>query len=104
MTRIHFRSFWFPTRLPTCVASVHNNICSCGVCTSVTGKVQIHTFQLSGISITLQRGEVEPLLFHLKWTVPTHLGVDVSRADAVDTSKIGPFDGQRLGQVDDASL
>lgn len=94
ISKPEFVSFFAVSNLSACVTTVNDDVCSCGVGASIAGEVEVYTLQLSGVGVTLQWGQVEPLLLHLKWAVSAHLGVDVSGADAVDTSEVGPFDGQ----------
>lgn len=90
--------------LPTCVPSVDHNVSARCVRASITGEVQIDTFQLARVCITLEGCKAIPRLLHFKGTVSTDWGVNVARANTVHASKTGPFHGERLGKVNNTSF
>lgn len=90
--------------LTTCVTAINHNIRPRRVGAGITSKIEINTLQFTRISIPTQRRQAVPALLHLKRTVTTNRGVNISGADGVDTGESSPLDGKGLGQVDDTSL
>jgi hypothetical protein len=70
----------------------------------VRGKVDVCALELGSLSITAHGDHAVPQLLDVLGNKVGQTSVNVSRGDGVDTGKVPPLVGKRLGQVDAASL
>lgn len=86
------------------VTSVDQQIGTGGVCTRVTGKVDIGTLKLLGITVTTHWNHAHPQVLDILSDEIRQASVDVAGGDGVNTGKVSPLVGQRLGHVNAAGL
>ena len=86
------------------VTAIDEEIRARGVRRGVTCKVDISALQFLSLSITSQGDHALPQLLSLGIDEIGQTGVDVTGRDAVDTGKVPPLVGERLGQMDTAGL
>jgi hypothetical protein len=86
------------------ITTVNDNIGTCGVCASITCKVQVDTLQFPWISVSSHWSVSEPGFFHLKRTICTDRSINVPRANTVDSCEVDKFHGKGFCEMDDSSL
>lgn len=104
---VHSKSFHHGYRivhLPAAVTTVNEEIRSSGVGGGVRCKVDVSTLQLLGETVTAHWDHAVPQLLNVLGDEVGKTSVNVSWRDGVDTGKVAPLIGERLGHVDAARL
>jgi hypothetical protein len=86
------------------VATVDDDVGTGAVRASIGGEVDVGTLELSSLRITAHGDHAVPKILSLLVNEVGETSIDVTRRDRVDTGEVAPFVGERLGQVDAASL
>lgn len=90
--------------LPHAVSAVNQQIITSHVGAGIADQVDIGTLQLLCLAIAIHGDHGEPQVLDLLVNEVGQTGVNVARRDAVDTGKVAPLVGERLGHMDAASL
>lgn len=91
-------------RLSAGVASVDDNVGTGGVGAGIGDQVDVGALELLGVAVAAKGDHAPPELLSLGVDEVGEASVDVAGRDGVDTCKVAPLVGQRLGHVDAASL
>jgi hypothetical protein len=99
-----FRSHFDINRLADSVATVDDDVGTSAVGAGIGGQVHVGTLELSSLSVTAHGDHAVPEILSLLVNEVGETSIDVAGGDGVDTSKVAPLVGQRLGEMDAASL
>jgi hypothetical protein len=91
-------------RLSDAVATIDDDIVASGVCASIRHQVDIRTLQLLRITITAHGNHALPQILDLLVDEVREPSINVAWGDAVDSRKVTPLVGQRLGHMNAARL
>ena len=98
------RSLLICRRLTRAVTTVNDDIGTSSVGASIANQVHIGTLQLLGLAVTAHGDHALPQILGILVDEIREAGINITRRDAVDTSKVTPFVSERASHMDAAGL